>query len=180
MISVEEYWPDWGGMWMPVTSPGSFYLPAATSSGYTFDFKVPWDYMPAVPGRYIALKSRGTDMMWWESDSDNNNTHLQIVGWDTVRAMASVSGTISHTGHKPGEPIFVQAIDTQGNILVSTMITEPGPYTLEGIGLGWQGYIFAFTPYYGFNIFEWDADIIHARREVQANQANTNGVDLVC
>jgi len=44
-----------------------------------------------------------------------------------------------------GDPIFIPAYtdpeDPDGSIVASTMITEPGHYTLDGIGLGWRGYV---------------------------------------
>jgi hypothetical protein len=63
--------------------------------------------------------------------------------------LGSISGDVSYDGYC-GDPIFVQAYtnpyEPSSSIVATTMIAEPGPYTLDGIGMGWQGYVRAFTP----------------------------------
>ncbi|MFA5291601.1 MAG: hypothetical protein WC496_01055 [Phycisphaerae bacterium] len=119
------------------------------------EFKIPFNDIPDyLPGRFITIESEGWDQDWnW--DGDDNDTHLRI------GEVGPISGTVSYDGFK-GDPIFVQAYtdpeDREESAVATTMITEPGPYTLEGIGIGWQGYVRAFTPFFGFeNPFEVSA-----------------------
>jgi hypothetical protein len=59
------------------------------------------------------------------------------------------------------------------------MITEPGPYTLEGIGLTWQIYVRAFTPLFGFeNPFESGAFQIQAATPVFMTLEDLDDIDI--
>jgi hypothetical protein len=168
----------------------SFYMSAiydngcllATSGNVEFcigqnavEFKIPFYNIPGyLPGRFVTLKSSGPD--WYESDGEENETHLQI------GEVGSISGAVSYDGYK-GDPIFIHAYtdpeDPDGSIVASTMITEPGPYTLDGIGLGWRGYIMAFTPLFGFdNPFELEAFDIQAVMPVFLLNSSLENVDI--
>jgi len=139
------------------------------------EFKIPFYNIPGyLPGRFITLKSSGPD--WYESDGEENNTHLQI------GEIGSINGTVSYDGYK-GDPIFIHAYidpeDPDGSIIATTMITEPGPYTLDGIGLDWQGYVRAFTPLFGFdNPFELEAFDIQAVMPVFLLNSSLENVDI--
>ena len=120
------------------------------------EFKIPFDDIPdSLPGRYIIVDSDGRSSDWSVSNGEENWTHLKI------GEVGTISGTVAYNGFA-GAPIFVQAYtdpeDPEGSAIATVMITQPGTYTLEGIGLGWQGYIRAFTPIFGFeNLFEMNA-----------------------
>jgi hypothetical protein len=120
------------------------------------EFKIPFDDMPDyLPGRYITVSSDGWTSDRSARDGDWNQTHLKI------GRLGTISGTVNYNGFE-GDPIFVQAFtdpeDPEESAVATVMITGPGPYTLEGIGVDWQGYIRAFTPLFGFdNPFEINA-----------------------
>ncbi|MCK4885883.1 MAG: hypothetical protein KAS96_00780, partial [Planctomycetes bacterium] len=108
------------------------------------EFRIPWNSIPSyLPGRFISLESRWGEYSWNQQDYEKNSTNLKI------GEVGTISGTVTYDGYK-GDPIFIHAYtdpqDPDGSIIATTMITEPGSYTLDGIGLGWQGYIMAFTP----------------------------------
>jgi hypothetical protein len=119
------------------------------------EFRIPWYEIPDfLPGRFISLDSEAYDPSWYYSDGEENHTHLKM------GEVGSISGIVSYPAFT-GAPIFVQAYtdldDPEHSIVASTVITTPGPYTLEGIGLGWQGFVRAFTPLFGFNVFDLEA-----------------------
>jgi len=175
------------------SASGNLYYMDADSYGWTYwqyvnsinvavgqnaiEFKIPFSDIPAyLPGRFVTVTSNGWDQSWSENNGEDNPTHLQI------GEIGSISGTISYDGYK-GDPIFVHAYtdaqDPDGSIVASTMITEPGAYTIDGIGLGWRGYIRAFTPLFGFdNPFELEAFDIQAAMPVYLLDTNLNGVNL--
>ena len=174
---------DWGDGYLEYQWEEIGWFDCRIGSDY-IDFTVPWWSMPAsLPGRFISLESVGYDYDWEESNGEENNTHLQIVGWDNTPALGSISGSVSVTGAWQDAPIFVQAysnsLDPENSIVLSTVIEQPGPYTLEGIGLGWDGYVRAFTRGDGFNLLDWEADIVQDNLPVSIREETTTGVDLV-
>ena len=143
------------------------------------EFKVPFEDIPSyLPGRFISVECSGQEnLSWRQKDGEQNTTHLKI------GEVGSISGTVSYNGYR-GEPIFVQAYtdpeDPEGSIVASTMILEPGLYTLENIGLGWQGYVRAFTPLFGFdNPFELEAFDIETRTTVFLPDIHLDDIDIV-
>lgn len=114
-----------------------------------------------LPGRFIIIESEGSDQ-YGNHNSEENYTNIRI------GELGSISGTIEYDGFT-AEPIFIQAYtdveDPEDSIVAVTMITEPGHYTLQGVPMGWQGYVRAFTPLFGFeNPFALGAfDIENAR-----------------
>lgn len=149
----------------------------ASAGQDAIEFKVPFSDLPAdLPGRFIAVESSGWDSTWYEYDGEENLTHLRIGDVGTV------SGTVSYIGYR-GAPIFVQAFtdpeEPGETIVASTMLTEPGPYILEGVGLGWRGYVRAFTHLFGFNVFDLDALSIESRVPVFLMDRRLDGVDIV-
>jgi len=154
------------------------FYPSAKATGNGVNFTIPWSYLPGyLPGRFISLAADGHDNTWYYWNSDDDYTHLQI------GELGCISGTVAWDGWK-GAPIFVQAYTDVNNpedsIVAATMITEPGPYTLEGIGLGWEGYIKAFTPVFGFdNVFELGAFDIESTTSVFLWLEDLEDVDLV-
>jgi hypothetical protein len=144
------------------------------------EFKVPFEGIPAyLPGRFISVKSGAWNSMSHKYDGEDNVTHLRIAG------TGSISGTVTY--HCPIDALIcVQAytdpFDPEGSLVASTTITASGPdipYVLEGIGIGWQGYIRVFTPLYGFNFFDLDAPITEASIPVFLMHTELDGVDLV-
>lgn len=169
---------DYGYGWNYITA-----LDTATGANVV-EFKVPLSDIPGgLGGRYISLGCEGwTDTFpQFDSDEELNGTHLKIAGLGSDQ-LGSISGNVSFAGYD-GEPIFVQAYlnpkDPEESIVASTMITAPGAYRLDGIGLGWQGYVRAFTPLFGFeNPLELEAFEIEAAKSVTMPGTNLNGVDI--
>jgi len=144
------------------------------------EFKIPFEGIPGyLPGRFISIKSGAWNSTSYKYDGEENYTHLRIAGTGTI------SGTITY--HYPiNALVCVQAytdpFDPEGSLVASTMITASGPdisYVLEGIGIGWQGYIRVFTPSYGFNIFDWDAPTVETSVPVFLMATELDGVDLI-
>jgi len=164
--------PDCYPYWNYVTSFDAAAGPNAV------EFKVPFIDIPTdLPGRFILLESSGWDPISYEWAGEWNGTHLKI------GEVSTISGTVSYNGYR-GAPIFVQAYtdpeDPDGSIVAGTMITEPGPYTLQGIGLGWRGYVRAFTPLFGFdNPFELVAFDIQDSMPVYLMGSSIDDIDLV-
>jgi len=131
---------------------------------------------PHLRGRFISIDAEGADGDWYEWDDDENDTHLKIGG------MGTVSGTVSYAGYI-GAPIFVEAYtelhDPEDSVVARTMIMAPGAYSLDGIGIGWRGYVRAYTPLFGFNIFDMDALTIEAMAPAVLSGPSVGGVDIV-
>jgi hypothetical protein len=142
------------------------------------EFYIPWNSLPSfLPGRFLTIDSDGCDWSWSNWNGEDNYTHLRI------GPVSTISGTVSFADFS-GQPILVQAYtdpeEPEGSVVASTIITEPGPYRLKGIGFGWRGYIRAFTPLFGFdNPFDLTAFDIEESVPVFLWQQNTVGVNLV-
>jgi len=144
------------------------------------EFKIPFTSIPAyLPGRFISIESGGWNSTSYKHDGEDNDTHLRIAG------IGSISGTITYY-YPTNALVCVQAYtdpcDPEGSLVASTTIIASGSdirYTLEGIGIGWQGYIRAFTPLHGFNIFDLGAPIVQTSIPVFFMYAGLDGVDLV-
>jgi hypothetical protein len=142
------------------------------------EFYIPWYMIPSfLPGRFLTINSDGCDWSWSNWNGEDNYTHLKI------GPVGTISGTVSFAGFS-GQPILVQAYtdieDPENSVVASTLITEPGPYKLEGIGLGWDGYVRAFTPLFGFdNPFDLTAFDIEESVPVFLGQQNMVGINLV-
>ncbi|MGA2915436.1 MAG: hypothetical protein ABSE89_05370 [Sedimentisphaerales bacterium] len=141
------------------------------------EFKIPFSIIPDyLPGRYITVSSNGWSSDWSTSDGEENQTHLKL------GEVGNISGTVAYNGFE-GDPIFVQAYtdpeDPEGSAVATVMITQPGSYMLEGIGLGWQGYIRAFTPLFGFeNLFESGAFVVQTSTPVWMMLDDLDDVDI--
>jgi hypothetical protein len=115
------------------------------------DFAIPWERMPDyLPGRFITLNSRGGGYDYEKPDGERNITHLQI------GELGQISGTVTcNMSSYKGAPITIQAytdpLDPKGSIVACTIIEQPGPYELDGIGLGWYGWVRATMPCYEFD-----------------------------
>ncbi|MCK4293884.1 MAG: right-handed parallel beta-helix repeat-containing protein, partial [Planctomycetes bacterium] len=146
----------------------------------TIEFKIPFTSIPAyLPGRFISIESGGWNSTRYKHDGEDNDTHLRIAG------IGSISGTVTYY-YPTNALVCVQAYtdpcDPEDSLVASTTITASGPdipYTLEGIGIGWQGYIRTFTPLHGFNIFDLGAPIVQTSIPVFFMYAGLDGVDLV-
>jgi hypothetical protein len=148
--------------------------PAACSAN-SVEFKISFDDIPDyLPGRFISINSY--DCPTGDCYVDENKTHLKIGDVGTI------SGTVIYDGYK-GDPIFVQAYtdpeSPEDSIVATVMLTEPGEYTLEGIGLGWTGFVRAFTPLFGFdNPFELSAFQIQAATPVFVMYEDLSDIDI--
>jgi len=141
------------------------------------EFRLPWGAIPSyLPGRFISLNAEGCDATWDNWNGEENLTHRQIGRTGIIR------GTVSYSGYK-GTPIFIQAYtnaeDPDGSVVAGTVIAAPGEYVLEGIGLGWEGYVRAYTPLFGFNIFGLDTLMIEDSTEMFLWTDELDDVDLV-
>lgn len=154
---------------------GSFDA-AIDSRGISFN--IYWDYIPGcLPGRFLTISSDGSDSSYSDWNGEENFTHLRI------GELGSISGTVRYDQWQGG-PILIQAYtdpaDPEDSVVASTIITEPGPYTLEGIGLGWEGYVRAFRPVFGFdNPFELSAFDIESATWAELWLEDTDSADLV-
>jgi len=133
-----------------------------------------------LPGRFVYLESEGWDPVSWEWDGEDNHTHLKIAGLG-ASSLGTISGTVTYSDYD-GAPIFIQACtdpwDPEYSIVTSTMITAPGPYTLEGIGIGCRGYIRAFTPLFGFNVFDLEALVVETSAAGTLTSSPVTDADL--
>jgi hypothetical protein len=115
-------------------------------------FRIPvWDLPVSLNGRYIALSSDWNGWGNWRYPmvrGEDNQTRIRL------GLAGSIQGRVDYSAYT-GSPIYIQAYcdpkDPEGSMISSTMILQPGPYQLDGIGVGWSGYIRAFTPLFGFN-----------------------------
>jgi len=150
---------------------------------HAIEFRILRANIPApLAGRFISLESWGWNPSTSEwHDGEWNGTHLKIEGLGSNQ-LGTINGTITY-GDYSGAPIFVQAYtdawDPEGSVVASTMMTAPGPYTLQGIGIGWQGYVRAFTSLFEFNLFNPEGLIVEASVSATLTGPELNGVDLV-
>ncbi len=166
-MSAEYGWTGW------------HYVSSFTSAlgQRAVEFKIPFDDIPDyLPGRFITVESKGWDAAWYKSDREEDSTHLRI------GEVGTISGTVSYNGFT-GDPIFVQAYtdpeEPEESEVATVMITQPGPYTLEGIGYGWEGYVRAFTPVFGFeNPFEINAFQVQTSTPVWLGLGSLEDVDI--
>ncbi len=141
------------------------------------EFKIPWYSLPGyLPGRFLSVESSVNDNSWYLWEGEENGTHLQVM------PVGSISGTVTYNNYRGG-PIFVQAYtdpyDPEDSIVASTVIDSPGPYTLDGIGLGWDGYVRAFAPLFGFNLFAGQDPVVEDSVPVFLWTEHLDGFDLV-
>lgn len=164
---------DWSGAsyW---ESLGSFSVSYGADA---IEFSVPLSSLPGdLAGRFVTIDSEGSDPAWtsWGEDEDNTNMRIGSLG--------SINGEVSYDGYC-GDSIFVQAYtnpyEPGSSIVATTMITEPGPYTLDGVGLGWQGYVRAFTPSLSLeNPFAGSAFEIYESEPVYLMYSPLEGLDF--
>ncbi|MBN2210412.1 MAG: hypothetical protein JW709_03370, partial [Sedimentisphaerales bacterium] len=124
----------------------------AIRSGNVVEFAITPD-IPRTPhgGRMLAVHSHyiinGNSYA-----ADENDTGLQYTSSNAISLMRTISGTVTYADY-PNAPIIVQAFndldDPDGSVLASTMTDGSGSYTLEGIGLGWDGYVRAWAYWHG-------------------------------
>ncbi len=141
------------------------------------NFKVGWSSLPDyLPGRFIVLNSSWGEFLMNQKKQDSNPTRIQI------GELGSISGTVTYNGYR-ADPIVIQACtdphEPDSTVIASTIIQQPGPYTLNGIGLGWKGCVRAITPLLGFgNPFELTAFDIESAVPVTLWEQNTQGIDI--
>jgi len=169
--------PDGYPSWVSIT--GS----EAVAGLNAVEFKIPLANIPGgLPGRFLSLESWGWNPSTYEwYDGEWNGTHLKIEGLGSNN-LGTISGTITYDDYS-GAPIFVQAYTESWNpeesLVASTMIDAPGAYTLTGIGIGFEGYVRAFTPLFGFNVFDPEPLTVEASTSVTLTGPTLAGVDLV-
>ncbi len=164
------YWNMTGGMVSAYT----------TQAGVQFRMDVSqMGAIPFLPGRYVSLASYdNTD--WMREKADVNLTHLRLgplgcisgnVYFESPTTQLFVMESKDKAAAKefmgkPAPAVFVQAYTDPAapdeSVVSSTMIDGFGDFTLEGIGLGWKGYVRAFAPVFGFdNPFELGCFQLH-------------------
>ncbi len=146
-----------------------------TQAGIQFKIDLMMGSLPFLPGRFVSIIS-GDNTDWMYKEADENLTHIQI------GPFGSVSGNVTFDGEQ-GQTIFVQAYtDPQApdeSIVSSCTATSSGDFILEGIGLGWQGYIRALTPVFGFeNPFELRCLALHDTVKIRQWKPELTGVNL--
>ena len=139
-------------------------------------FRIYWWSIPYyINGRYLSIDSSWGYEMWDIQAEDENSTQIQI------GPAGALSGTVSYNGFI-GAPIYIQAFtdlnEPDDSIVASTMITSPGSYQLQGIGLGWEGYVRAFTPLFDLNITDLDAMTIESKVRVSQRYPQISNVNL--
>jgi hypothetical protein len=142
------------------------------------DFRIPLDLVPAgLAGRFLTIVSARRDPHYWSTDSlDENYTHLQLGPTGTIK------GTVTYPGWLGG-PIIVQAFsepdEPEDSLLAYTVLDAPGDYTLEGIGMGWTGYVRAISPLFGpYHPFDMDAIKAECILPVTLRTQTVSQVDL--
>ena len=141
------------------------------------EFKILKSDLPGhLAGRYLSVNSECWNSDWTVYNGEDNSTLIKIDGTGTI------SGTINFPGHS-GQAIFVQAFtdldEPEDSIVARTMITEAGTYTLEGVGIGWEGFVRAYTPVFGFeNPFELGCFDIETIVPVSLSEPELNNVNL--
>ena len=138
-------------------------------------FRIPLERLPVFPwGRYLEVNAVAN----WGQAQDANHTRTRI---DLLDSPSTISGTIEYPGYLDA-PIYIQTFsdpyEPERSLIASTMITEPGPFTIEGLGLGQQGYIRAFTPLFGFNLLDLEAMNTETVISVRQYQNHVSGVSL--
>lgn len=178
MGSFYEYQKmDYYGSWMMSDSITAMIQEGGVSFGSM------GSQISKLPGRFFSVTSSYADTNGYEYVSaDKNNTRIRMAG------LGSVSGNISYDAWD-GEPLFVQVYadkdDPDGSIISSTMVTEPGEYTLTDIPLGSTSsmygstlYIKAKTPIFGFENYELGCLDVEKYQEFYQWRENTTGVDI--
>lgn len=141
------------------------------------NFKLSLNDLP-VPlwGSYLTVDSYWHSDTWDQFAEDENPTRIRL---DLFETPTTVSGTVNYPGYI-GAPIYIQAyMDRdfpEDSLIASTMITQPGPFTLEGIGLGAQCYLRAFTPLFGFDPLDPEALIVQDVTRFSQYQQTVGGV----
>jgi hypothetical protein len=143
-------------------------------------FRIPFDVIPSyLWGRYVSVDSSWGIDTWDQELAETNPTHIKMNLFESTN---TISGTVSFNGFV-GAPIYIQAcadpLDPDSSITHSVMLSEPGPFVLEGLGLGWNGYIRAFTPLFGFDIFDMEAIAIQVLQPASQYQPSVNNINLI-
>ena len=192
-IEIYNQWWAYGRAEQKISDYGNSYWQylgdfSGELNNNAINFRVPFWQLPGfLFGRFISIDSYGRSEISNESDREENSTHLQIGGFGPipptgpVDELGFISGIIDYDNYQ-GAPIFVQAYtdyeDPEASIVASTIIMEPGAYVLDGIGLGWSGYVRAFTPLFGFNMFDNRGLLIKSDVEVYAVEPYIDYVDM--
>jgi hypothetical protein len=117
---------------------------AATGTG-TIEWKVPRDDMGIVSGEFVNVWTHMVAQPQIYNVSDYNHTRI-------ILDPTSVSGTVTCYAHNGAGNIFVYALDgpdpNTAHTLGSIYISGPGPYSINGLPVGAEVYLFA----------HWDAD----------------------
>jgi hypothetical protein len=145
-------------------------------NGPMLTFRIPFDSIPTIiSGRYVSVSS-SVGYGWEMDEIDQNRTHVQI------GTAGSISGTVTFPGHRGG-PIFVQAYadpdDAPETLITYTVLNQPGNFTLDRIGLGFNGYIRAFSPLFGqYNLADMEAFKVETVKAFTLNTQTLGGIQL--
>jgi hypothetical protein len=146
----------------------------ASVSARTVSFNVPMSMLGYMPGKFIMLSADVSNPALMKADSDDHNTYVQFAG------TGSITGNVQCSEFH-GSPIFVTAysdsFDPEYSVVASTTIRHPGPYQLGGIGLGWSGYVRAYTQLYGASLFT-ESIQIEASSPVTMSTSEIDGINL--
>lgn len=174
-ISEMFKWYDDGygyGYWMSFSMLSSYI----TERGIQFRVDFSMSEMPLLTGKFLTVNSyEGID--YDMNNADINETHLR------VGPIGAAYGNVCLDGFKDDMPVFVQAftdpLDPDDSVVSFVRIDGAGDFTLEGIGLGWKGYIRAYTPIFGFeNIFEASCLMVDDVVEVSQWKPEIYGIGL--
>ncbi|MFI4912137.1 MAG: formylglycine-generating enzyme family protein [Sedimentisphaeraceae bacterium JB056] len=160
---------DWN---MPA---GGYYYAMFTERGLQFNIDL-YDYCPMLIGKYVSVNSYEVSDFIRE-DGDINETHIR------VGPLGNIYGNVAAEGFSSDTPIFVEAFtdicSPEDSRVSCTRIDQAGDFVLQGIGLGWKGYVRAFTPVFGFeNPFELECLAIEDIVKVSQWQPQVFGVGL--
>jgi hypothetical protein len=140
-------------------------------------FKISFDDLPcSIFGRYLSLDSQWGYDEWWLQEADLNHTHIQIGQTGTL------SGEVMFAGYRGG-PVFVRAFTDlkhpDESLIAYKVLSEPGTFILENVGLGLRCYIEAFSPLFGeYHPLDMNAFKSTTKRLVMTQAQTIRGIVL--
>jgi hypothetical protein len=174
--NMNVYKKDQMGMWMSYA--GGSEMPHAQYDGGVISFTVGWNNLPGlICGKFMTFETSEYDSAYCSYfDGDENSTRLQIM------PVTSISGRVIYSGGGDG-PVYVKACsdfsDLENSVVAETLAGDSGEFTLENIGMGFDGYIWAYVPAFGFgNPFEDGGFIVEAVDNVSVSTENVTGFEI--
>jgi len=139
-LSVEVF-EESGGFQANYSAAQFGYAAAGTDS---IEWKVPKADMGTLAGKFVNVWTNMMSHTMMNEASDYNQTNIKL---DT----ASLSGTVTCADHDGTGKIFIWAFDGPSfntNVLGKTYIDSPGNFSIDGLPIGANVYLFA----------RWDSD----------------------